>query len=302
MPDKPPAEVLISPELIRGLLASQAADTVPDAVTLPLRKVADGWDNELWRLGPELAVRLPRRALAAPLVLHEQQALPRISAVLEPLGIRVPAPVVSGRPGDGFPWPWSVVPWFGGDGGLDIPRAARAAWAEPLAAALGALHTAAPEGFPVNPVRGVPLATRGRAVAERMALLHEASDVPRGWLDTAESAWRSGLVAAEWSGPPVWIHGDLHPGNLVAQDGSLTAIIDFGDVTAGDPAYDLAVAWLAFDAYGREVFVAATGARYDPATWTRARAWAAAFAVLLLSHSDDDPDYARLGLEALEEL
>ena len=110
------------------------------------------------------------------------------------------------------------------------------------------------------------------------------------------------LAAPPWTGPPVWIHGDLHPGNLVARGSDLVAIIDFGDVTAGDPAYDLAVAWLAFDAAGRERFVAALRDRYDAATWTRAHGWAAAVTLMLLDHSDDNPEYAALGAEALGEL
>jgi aminoglycoside phosphotransferase (APT) family kinase protein len=100
----------------------------------------------------------------------------------------------------------------------------------------------------------------------------------------------------------VWIHGDLHPGNLVARGPELIAIIDFGDVTAGDPAYDLAVAWLTFDAAGRSAFVGAIGDRYDAATWTRARGCAAAFALVMLDQSDDNPEYATLGAEALREL
>jgi aminoglycoside phosphotransferase (APT) family kinase protein len=100
----------------------------------------------------------------------------------------------------------------------------------------------------------------------------------------------------------MWIHGDLHPGNLIADGGSLRAIIDFGDVTSGDPAYDLAVAWLAFDADGRDAFRRATAGRYDDDAWRRARAWAAAVAVLLLAHSDDEPAYATLAAETLVEL
>ena len=42
----------------------------------------------------------------------------------------------------------------------------------------------------------------------------------------------------------VWIHGDLHPGNLLVRDGRLSGVLDFGDVTAGDPATDLSVGWM----------------------------------------------------------
>ncbi|TDN92640.1 phosphotransferase [Microbacterium sp. BK668] len=301
MPDKPAAEVQISSELVKRLVASQAAD-LPDLSPLPPSKVAEGWDSELWRLGDRLAARLPRRAVAAPLVLHEQRALdvlaPRVAAV----GVGVPAPIVHGVPGGGFPWAWSVVPWFDGDRGLDVARPERSGWAERLAAALEALHRPAPADFPVNPVRGVPLPSRAPAVEDRMSLLRDRKAVPTGLLDHAGDLWRAGAAAATWEGPPVWIHGDLHPGNLIARGGTLVAIIDWGDVTAGDPAYDLAVAWLAFDEHGRSRFRAATADRYAPPTWDRARAWAAAVAVLLLAHSDDNPDYARLGHDTLEEL
>jgi aminoglycoside phosphotransferase (APT) family kinase protein len=101
---------------------------------------------------------------------------------------------------------------------------------------------------------------------------------------------------------PLWIHGDLHPANVVAIGPRLVGIIDFGDVTAGDPAYDLAVAWLAFDDEGRARFIAATDGRYDDPTWMRARAWAVAVAIMLLAHSDDEPAYAELGRAAFREI
>lgn len=298
----PAAEVTISENLVRALVTTQAKAAIPDVAGLPLRKAAEGWDCQMWRMGADLAVRLPRRALAAPLMRHEQQALPGIAARVESTGVRVPSPIVAGAPGHGYPWAWSVVPWFEGSRGLDVTRTRRAAWAEPLAAALAALHTDAPDDHPVNPMRGVPLSDRADAVAERLALLRRGDAVSRELAGHADAAWRQGLVASAWQGPAVWIHGDLHPGNLVIRHETLAAIIDFGDVTAGDPAYDLAIAWLAFDPAGRMRFRAATGVRYDDATWVRARAWAAAGGVLLLTHSDDNPDYARLGRATLEEI
>ena len=114
-------------------------------------------------------------------------------------------------------------------------------------------------------------------------------------------AWAAGQDAPH-SAERVWIHGDLHPGNILVDDGRLTALIDFGDVTAGDPAYDLAVGWLLFDDTGRERFRAATAGRYDQATWTRARAWAGYLGVMLLSQSDDRPEYLALGQSTAAEL
>ena len=74
MPDKPSAEFPIAEHLVRALVSSQAA-SIPGAADLPLWHIADGWDCSVWRLGERLAVRLPRRAAAAPLVVHEQAAL-----------------------------------------------------------------------------------------------------------------------------------------------------------------------------------------------------------------------------------
>ena len=302
MPDKPAAEVRITTELVRRLLSSQARQAIPDATDLAVEKVAEGWDSELWRVGDRFAARLPRRSLSGPLVVNEQRALDLLAPRLEATGVHVPAPLVHGVAGEGFPWPWSVVPWFEGVRGMDVARAERAAWGPRLADALGALHSRAPADFPVNPFRGVPLADRAAAVAERLELLRERDGVAAHLLDDAAEAWRAGLAAAPWQQEPVWIHGDLHPGNIIARGGELVALIDFGDVTAGDPAYDLAIAWLAFDEAGRSFLREATAGRYDAATWVRARAWSAAVALMLLTHSDDNPDYERLGRDCLAEL
>jgi aminoglycoside phosphotransferase (APT) family kinase protein len=302
VPAKPAAEVRIDSDLVRKLLAAQATQAIPDASDLPLEKVAEGWDSEVWRLGDAYAVRLPRRALAAPLVLHEQAVLPGVAARLAPTGLRVPAPLVNGTAADGYPWAWSVVPWMEGERAMDESRAARGSWAPTLARALDALHVDAPEEYPVNPFRGVPLATRAVAVAERLRTVRDAGTLGAASVAGLERVWQAGLTAAPWDRPPVWIHGDMHPGNLVTREGALTGIIDFGDVTAGDPAYDLAIAWLAFDAPGRERFIAASASRYDADIWIRARAWAAAVALMLLGHSDDNPDYLALGQDAAAEV
>ncbi|WP_106814173.1 aminoglycoside phosphotransferase family protein [Microbacterium timonense] len=302
MPDKPAAEVDIDAHLIRALLASQADDALPGASTRSLRKIAEGWDSEVWRLGSAHAVRLPRRELAAPLVLHEQLALPSIAARLSPTGVQVPEPLVAGRPALGYPWSWSVVPWIDGVRALDVPRIQRAPWAATLARALDALHVEAPADHPVNPFRGRPLAARAGAIDERLEAARASGGLDAASARALETVWRAGVDAAAWDRPPVWIHGDLHPGNLVAHGDALAGIIDFGDVTAGDPAYDLAVAWLAFDGGGRARFVTTAGSRYDDAIWIRARAWAAAIAIMLLTHSDDNPDYFALGKASVAEI
>lgn len=295
MPVVPAAEVSLTADVVRALVGSQAPALL--AGRDRIGRASTGWDSEMWRLGDDLAVRLPRRAAAVELIRHEQRAVPAIAArVSAASDIGVPAPVHAGRPGEHFPWPWSVVPWFDGIGADRVARADRTAWAPQLARALRAMHAPAPADHPLNPFRGGPLAERDTAVVARIATT--APDAAA----SAERRWTAALAAEPWAGPPLWIHGDLHPGNLVADGERLAAIVDFGDVTAGDPAYDLAIAWLAFDRTGRECFIAATDGGYDAATWTRAAGWAAAMALLLLSHADEHPSFAVAGAEALAEL
>ncbi len=310
MGTRPAAEVDVTTDLVRRLLVEQH----PDLARLPLRPVTTGWDNVLLRLGDRLAVRMPRRASAAALVEHEQRWLPLLAPRL---GTPVPTPVRVGRPSATYPWSWSVVPWFDGPTAATVRPAARRDLAVPLADVVVRLHVPAPADAPVNPVRGVPLRDRDAVVRERLA----SGAVPEP--DQVTAVWDRALAAPPWTGPPLWLHGDLHPANLlVADDGAgqaLAAVLDFGDLTAGDPATDLATAWLTFDATGRAAFrdhvdrvsrptgpggpggPGAPGAP-DAATWTRARGWALVMATAMLAHSDDDPVVAAIGRHALPEV
>jgi aminoglycoside phosphotransferase (APT) family kinase protein len=299
MADRPAAEFAIDEALVWALLRSQAPGLLVGRAHDPLRLVSAGWDNEIWRLGDDLAVRMPRRALSARLIEHERIALPVLAPKLTKLGVAAPLPLHSGVPGNGYPWPWAVTAWTEGVRAMDTERASRASWAGQLAGAVSAIHRPAPPEYPANPYRGVPLVVRDEVVATRISALGDSGTITPAQERTAHALWRRGVDSPRWSGPAVWIHGDLHPGNLLVSGDRLVAVIDFGDVTAGDPAYDLAIAWLAFDELGRAAFRDATDARYDGHTWTRAHAWAVAVTAMLLAHSDDNPDYAALGREAL---
>lgn len=296
----------IDSDLVRRLLLDQH----PDLAGLDLEEVSEGWDNTILRLGTDLAVRLPRREQAAQLVLNEQRWLPLLGASIE---LPVPAPVRRGQATDYFPWAWSVIPWFDGTEVGALPIADRAPLAIDLARCVVRLHQAAPPDAPANPFRGVPLARRDGDVIARLA----SPAIPRA--DDARGVWADALAAPQHHGPPVWLHGDLHPFNMLARpagpstDVVLCALIDFGDMTSGDPACDLATAWLTFDAAGRAVFraevdrlSAADGdvpvEAASEATWRRARGWALVMATAMLAHSDDDPRFAILGARALTEI
>ncbi|UKA61288.1 aminoglycoside phosphotransferase family protein [Arthrobacter sp. FW306-04-A] len=287
----PPAELDITAGLVRSLLEEQ----LPAFSDLPLELVANGWDNVIYRLGKDWAVRLPRREAAALLVLHEQQYLPTF-ARRSP--VPLPRPIHSGRPSADYPWHWSVTPWLEGVSAALVPQATRNAAAEDMAAFLMAIHLPAAPDAPVNPFRGVPLGTRSGAVLDRLKDSGRYPEAP-----CLRELWSEACLALPWDGPGLWLHGDLHPANvLLRPDGRLAAVLDFGDLGAGDPAVDLAVAWLMFDVGARHRFMAAFGPAVDAGTWSRARGWAVLFATAMLSFSDDNPQMSGIGHFALDQL
>jgi aminoglycoside phosphotransferase (APT) family kinase protein len=288
----PAADVDISADLVRRLLASQH----PDLAGLPVSFLANGWDNALFRLGTELVVRMPRRQPGAVIIEHEQRWLPSLAPRLP---LPIPYPERTGHSALGYPYSWSVVPYIPGtpaaDAGpedLDLPAATPA-----IGGFLGALHLPAPPDAPANPVRGVPLAARAPNFAANLALLDGAVDQ-----DLVLRLWESALAAPRYDGPPRWLHGDLHPANILVLNGEVSGIIDFGDITAGDPATDLAVAWMLLPAAWHGAFRAAyetAGGPADDALWRRAHGWALHFALVYLTHSADNPQLLNVGRRTL---
>ncbi len=285
----PDADLHIETALVHALLREQH----PDLAELPLRRLEAGWDNQLFRLGDRLAVRLPRRAASAGLVLHEQRWL---GPLAERLPLPIPAPVRVGKPGQGFPWHWSIVPWF--TGVPTFQEAPSAGEERVLARFLRALHVEPPADAPANPYRGVPLSTRASVIEERLArLAHLPLMTPE-----VHAIWQQAL-AAPIDVASTWIHGDMHVLNVLVDDGHLSAVIDWGDMAAGDPATDLAAIWMllptralsaeAIDAYGPA----------SAATWARARGWAVAFATMMLDAGlAGDARFAAMGERVLRHL
>lgn len=289
--DTPPAEVAIDAALVAGLVASQHP-----ALLGPVVRLSSGWDNELFRLGDDYVVRMPRRAVAVPLIENEQRWLPELQNRVE---VPLPVPVAIGRPGDGYPWPWSVTRWIPGEPLAHLPVAERGAIVEPLVTFLRQLHVSAPADAPVNPVRGTPLADRDRAVRERLL----SGSIPEA--EELLVLWNRALEAPVYDGPPIWMHGDLHPINvLVGDGGGLAAVIDFGDLGGADPACDLAAAWLFFDAPQRAAFRERLGETppHDAGAWDRAIGWAVAEASAFALNSADAPVLDAIGRHAIEQL
>lgn len=288
---KPPAEVTIDRSLVRALIREQHADLAH----LALNDIGEGWDNRLFRLGDELIVRVPRRAASAALIEHEQRWLPRLSPSWP---LPVPVPLRVGRPGCGFPWPWSVVAWFPGQTALVAPVQDIATAATTLGQFLRALHQPAPGDAPHNPWRSIPLAARAGFLREHLQQVD-------GLVDRAAvlALWDRVLSTRPHAGPPSWIHGDLHPGNLLLSGGRLTAVLDFGDLAAGDPATDFSVAWMWLPPSARSTFRSAARGESDPLdddTWMRARGWALVLGLGYLASSRDDEVMSALGRATID--
>lgn len=278
-------EVRIDAALVRALLAEQH----PDLAGLPLAEVGGGWDNRLFRLGEFWAVRLPCRAVSAALVEREHRWLPRLSGRLP---LPIPVPHRTGSPGQGFPWAWSVVPWLPGESLLAAGLPELPSIASTVGRFLEALHRPAPGDAPPNPWRGVPLAERTPILHTHVEQLGQAVD-----RDAVLRVWSLALAAPPWPGAPVWIHGDLHPGNLLVVDGRLSAVIDFGDLTAGDPATDWAIAWMLPASLGSALRAAANDGPHpvDRDTWLRARGWALALGLAYVAVSPAGDPLIALG-------
>lgn len=265
---KPAADIEIDEALVRSLLQAQH----PDLADLPLRATDSGWDNAMFRLGDALAVRLPRRVATTKLIEHEQKWLPQLAPLLP---IPVPAPLRTGQPCDNFPARWSIVPWLcGRNADLSEPRADQA---ERLAAFLCALHRPAPADAPFNPWRGVPLRERAEQVAERIRRLEQHTTLLN---DDVVRIYHQAM-GAPIDVAPTWLHGDLHGGNLLVDDGVISGVIDWGDMTSGDRATDLATLWMNLaDRKARENAMLACSGVSD-ATWLRAKGWAVFFGITL---------------------
>lgn len=256
----------ITADLIRDLLREQH----PDLADRPLRLGALGWDNQVWRLGDDLAVRMPWATRSADALLRMEHAwLPGLAPHLP---LPIPVPQRLGEPSERFPRPWLVTTWVPGEPADRAPATRPAQAAVTLAAFLTALHRPAPEAAPAGRDRGGPLAgtaghfTRALDSAVESGLVRDPEAVRAVWADAA--------AAPGWTGPRLWLHGDLHPANIVTTNGDLSGVIDFGDLFAGDPACDLAAAWILLPDGATDLFHATYRPRPDAATLRRARGWA----------------------------
>ena len=268
--------------LVRRLLAAQ----LPRWADLEIVPVEPGGhDHRTFRVGAGLSIRLPSAEAYAAQIEKERHWLPRLAPQLP---LPIPEPVAPGTPGEGYPWPWSVYRWLEGETATDrrvddMPRFARE-----LARFLLALQqidsSRGPVPGPHNFFRGGSLTTYDEQTREAIAALQGQIDA-----QAATELWQAAL-SAKWSSAPVWVHGDIAAGNLLVNQGQLSAVIDFGCAGVGDPACDLVIAWTFFTGESRAAFRDTLA--LEDGLWARARGWALWKALITLADSSP-PDAAR---------
>ena len=230
-----------------------------------------GTSNAMYRLGDELAVRLPRREWAKDEAAKEAAVVPLVAPHLP---VAVPEPLALGEPTEDYPYQWSVVRWL--DGVTAPAEAVDEDTPIRLAKLIHALHGIDATGRPWT-------THRGRLDASN----HD--DPVRGCITALggdprlTAIWQEALDAPRWDQPGRWLHADLHEGNLLFTGGELTGVIDWGSAGVGDPAANLMTAWLYLDERGRRVFQREMS-EFDDAAWARARGWALHLAVIALPY------------------
>ena len=266
----------MSAELVRQLLLDQQ----PDLANLPIQFGAQGWDNQLWRLGDELAVRLPWQSETADaLLVKEHTWVPALASLLT---LPIPIPQRIGHPSALYPHPWMVTTWVPGNPADIAPVIDHEQSPGILATFLTELHRPAPAGAPTGRGRGASLSSVASGIEgrfEEMAKLctevARSNGISTPDLGRVRAVWNDAVSQPEWNGPNVWLHGDLHPANVLTARGKVCGIIDFGDLCAGDPALDLAASWILLPSVTAiDRFQATYGSTTGSAVWRRARGWA----------------------------
>ncbi|WP_243773619.1 aminoglycoside phosphotransferase family protein [Actinomadura barringtoniae] len=252
--------VPIDEGLVRRLVAAQ----FPQWAELGLERFPSGGTvNAMYRLGEDMVVRLPLVEAGVKGVSLEQEWLPRLAGRLP---TAIPEVLGAGDPTHEYPLPWSVYRWLEGEN-PEAGAVRDSKLAEDLAAFVTVMRGIVLPGAP-KAYRGGPLTLLD---ASTSAAIEELRGIPQEGIDcdAVAAAWEDALAAPDWDGPPVWLHADLMPGNLLVDDGRLTGVIDFGCTGIGDPACDLFPAWNLLPTDAREVFRQALGV--DDATWRRGR-------------------------------
>lgn len=269
----------ITPDLAQKLILKQ----FPEYRDLAITSVdCQGHDNRTFRLGDEMLIRMPTDEQYALKVAKEQDLLPKLASHLS---FDIPAPIKMGAPSANYPYPFSIYKWLEGKSInlINKEEINLEALAKTLAKFLKELQLikdiAGPMPGQHNWWRGDHISVYDKDAREQIAKLAGIIDS-----DKAMDLWIRALNT-KWNKAPVWIHGDFAIGNMLMQNGKLSAVIDFGGMSMGDPACDLVIAWTFLNGKSREIFIKEMN--LDEDTWVRAKAWALWKATFVLCELDN---------------
>ena len=283
----------IKPNITENLVQELIAEQFPELANLSIKPVKfSGHDNRTFHLGDKMLVRLPSAEKYAAKVAKEQKWLP----ILAPhLSLPIPKPLHLGAISKNYPWNWSIYNWLEGESAnaLAINDLESQAIALDLAKFLNELQKIDITGAPVpgkhNFYRGASPKVYDEEARSAIKSLRDFIDT-----DRAAAIWEK-AISSKWDKTPVWIHGDLAPGNILIKNKKLSAVIDFSGICVGDPACDLVIAWNSFTTMARQIFKDNVG--LDADTWERAKGWALWKAMITLASLED-----KTSLEAIKQL
>jgi len=282
-------ELHIDASIVKQLLQEQ----FPAWADLQLELIYPvGTDNVMYRLGNDKVVRLPRTEESAASLEKEHQWLSKLAPHLP---IKVPVILGEGNPSSDYPLPWLVCNFLEGKNlmegnSLDYNQAA-----VDLGNFVAAMQKVNAKGGP-KCRRGQPLAMRNQEMQESIPLMSDLYDT-----SLLTDIWKRALKESVWKKGPVWIHGDLHAGNLLAKNDRITAVVDFGLAGIGDPASDMMLAWTLLTPETRPIFRSIV--QPDEATWKRGRAWAFTLGIVAYPYyRNSNPTFAKLAKRAIDEV
>lgn len=266
-------EFHIDKQLVLSLLKSQC----PQWAELPIQAIASsGTDNAIFRLGSKFVARFPRTDGSLTNINKEYEWVPKLAQHLK---ISISEPIFKGNPEHGYPWLWTIAKWNEGQNPDFEKENEHATLAIDLADFINELHDIKLTNGPYSR-RGIPLNTKILDEETRQAINKLEGDID---ILSITSLWDKLTNIPYWNKDPVWIHGDLLPGNILVKDNRLSAVIDFSDVGVGDPACDLIVAWNLLNANSRKTF-RDNLKNIDDDTWERGRGWALSIALIILPY------------------
>ncbi|MBC7402233.1 MAG: aminoglycoside phosphotransferase family protein [Microbacteriaceae bacterium] len=279
---------------VRALIIDQFPQWQYESL-VPIR--SDGTVNAIFRLGENLAVRMPIRSADPDESVRRLRAdAVRLAEISGVCPFPTPRPIAIGLPGDGYPMPWSIQTWLPGEIATADGLASSHLFARDLASLVRAFREADTRG------RHFTGAGRGGRLADHDEWMTTCFRESNDLLDVAplRALWEVFRVLPSLR-HDVMSHGDLIPANLLVQGERLVGVLDGGDFAAADPALDLVAAWHLLDSAARETLRA--DLECADLEWQRGAAWAFQQAMgLVWYYRTSNPAMSALGRSTLRRI